>query len=135
MRLQRPEADALNRLLRACNEAVRGIEGPELYPDERDRENVTGTAGRGNRGAGARKRSRKPTSAAGGATANVEYSDRSECFHISIAWVLRDPGVERGDGVSGSVTIEHEDLMAMAIRFDVVKVKMGNVVHDIPLGR
>jgi len=62
--------------------------------------------------------------------ANAGVPDRSDCFHVSIAWTLQDPG---GGGDSSDLT--QIPGAYMDISFDVVKVKIGNAVHDVPLGK
>lgn len=53
--------------------------------------------------------------------------DRESCFHISIAWTLETPG-EPKQSMKGAA-----EKLETNILFDIVKVKMGNTVHDIPL--
>ena len=114
--------DGLGRLLRVCNTVVRGYGLPVLYE-----ESATGY-GAGTSGQIPVKRRK---SAAGGARREDEVArtgvvDRSSsCFHISTAWTLEDPAKSHaGDLV---------ETQPMEIRFDRLKVKVGNTVHDLPL--
>ena len=61
---------------------------------------------------------------------NAGDRDRSSSFHISIAWALHKPGISKEEAESMPV-----DLFVPSIKtsFKEVKVKIGNVVTDIPL--
>lgn len=59
-----------------------------------------------------------------------EDGERDDCFHISIAWTLSEPS-EEARIVSRELL--EPGLREAEITFDTVKVKIGNVVHDLPL--
>lgn len=62
---------------------------------------------------------------AGGEAAPQESSD---AFHISIAWQLTEP--------SNTQTLVDVDVGKLgSLQFEMVKLKMGNVVKDIPLSK
>ena len=56
--------------------------------------------------------------------------DFSDYFHISLAWTLREPNKEEKDRVAAS---DLKPLQDLRVRFDSVKVKIGNNVASIPL--
>lgn len=134
MRVGRPEGNQLNRLLRTCNQVVADFGLPMLY--EKFQKQQGGVGGAGSKfgsASGSRKSHNDPAAAATRkGAANANKADRSECFHISIAWTLEDP---EGEGSDRETTSDLSSLPGndMEISFDVVKVKIGNVVHDIPL--
>ncbi|ERF72264.1 hypothetical protein EPUS_02151 [Endocarpon pusillum Z07020] len=140
LRLGQPEGDELNKLLKMCNEVVKEFRQPLLY--ERSeyavREQGAGDSehesrgGNGPRAGSGKKRRASVAKAIRAATAAVP--DRSGCFHISIAWTLQDRG-GTGNGGSSGMGRTNLDRKGMEITFDVVKVKLGNVVHDIPLAQ
>lgn len=56
--------------------------------------------------------------------------DRTDAFHISIAWQLTPPSLKQ------RIVLAHPDVLKLGqafLQFDVVKLKMGNVVKDMPL--
>lgn len=68
-----------------------------------------------------------PLYASNGTTHNQDFSD---CFHISLAWALKEPNEEEKDRVA---TTDLTPLQDLRVRFDSVKVKIGNNVASIPL--
>lgn len=58
-------------------------------------------------------------------------ADYSEYFHVSIAWNLTEPDAEWIDLVQ-SINVS-DYVQAPEVAFDVVKVRVGNVVHNINL--
>lgn len=53
-------------------------------------------------------------------------------FHISIGWSLEKPSTDELERVRGA---DISDLLIKTIRFDAVKVKIGNAITVIPLAR
>jgi U6 snRNA phosphodiesterase len=142
LRLARPVGDELNRLLGACNGVVAQMEQPLLYgnadkgedgPDGRETGNLRS-------GPASRKGKKPPATVAGCSLKHAAVEDRSHYFHISIAWMLQDPG-RRGDAAAATAGTDDNDLTqiekqnVMEVPFDAVKVKIGNAVHDIPLAK
>ncbi len=118
--------DRLRGLLRACNIVVKGIGQPVLY----DQDAEVGAMDGGRAAIRPRKRRKEAAPAREDAATTVGDPKSSPCFHISIAWTLDDPR-------RSSRLRELPDMAmdgSMEIRFSCVKVKIGNVVHDIPLG-
>jgi hypothetical protein len=61
----------------------------------------------------------------------AEETDRSDRFHVSIAWNLEEPDPEH---VSQIRAIEVSGFVGPPVAsFDVVKARIGNVVHNIDL--
>lgn len=121
-----PVEDRLGRLLRACNRVVKGFGQPALYDQDAEARSID--QGR----VETRSRNKRKEVAPireDAAAASVHGPGRPHGFHISIAWTLDDPDRGSGLGELPDVTME-----GMEIRFSGVKVRIGNVVHDIPLG-
>lgn len=108
LRLSRPVGDQLNKLLDVCNTSAREFALTELYP-AREKAHVP-----------AEKR-KAP-----------EIPDSSGAFHISVAWTLQKPA----EGATWPLSPEIVDrFRGLEIRFDTLKVKMGNMVLDILLDK
>jgi hypothetical protein len=125
--ITRPAQDELNKLLRACNNAVETCGHPALY-----------TGGRGDGPMGDNE-PQEPTTKRRRSTQHAEYQDnasgaidRTEDFHISIAWNLEEPDP------AWVALLKHIDvnkhIQAPEAPFDTIKAKVGNVVHSIDLG-
>ncbi|KAF7506979.1 hypothetical protein GJ744_011110 [Endocarpon pusillum] len=107
LRLGQPEGDGLNRLLKMCNEVVREFGQPLLYERSEYAVRELGAGGsehesrggNGPRAGSGKKRRASVAKATRAATAAVP--DRSDCFHISIAWTLQDRGGTGNGGSSG----------------------------------
>jgi hypothetical protein len=102
--------DELSRLLHACNECASEFCFPLLYA----------------------KNSDKPTDSSleEQKLSKTVTRSRSDAFHISIAWQLLEPGAKQ------KVLLDHANVAELgkrSLQFEVVKLKMGNVVKDIPL--
>lgn len=117
LRLKRPDNDELNVLLSECNAVARQFGLPTLYDDDDDGEydhNYKAKHGR--------KR------------------DRSDAFHISIAWTLQVPanqGNEKGmgKGKGGGQLLGElvgDDVRGLKVRFSLLKLKIGSTVTDLP---
>jgi hypothetical protein len=113
--IRKPVQDELNRLLNACNEAAGKSGHPGLYtggegdgPMEKDNFNTTSE----------HDESKQP--------------DRSDFFHVSIAWNLKEPDASWISLVQNIDVSKH--IQSPQAAFDAVKVKIGNTVHIISLG-
>jgi len=61
----------------------------------------------------------------------VEHIDSSDCFHVSIAWNLEEPDPEH---VSKIRALDVNEFIRPSVAsFDVVKARIGNIVHNIDL--
>jgi len=118
--IEKPSRDELNKLLIASNEAAESSGHPGLYTGGHDDGPMQEDA---DRTMAKRSKPQHKTS---------EDLDRSEYFHISIAWNLEEPdpnwiALVRNVDVSGFV-------QPPQTAFDVVKARIGNVVHNVNLG-
>ncbi|KAI9785833.1 MAG: poly(U)-specific 3'-to-5' RNA exonuclease [Peltula sp. TS41687] len=136
LRLARSVEGNLGRLLNVCNEAAGAFRQPLLYADaKRSKRDENGPAA-----AAGRERTRRG-SEVGTVLRTSELSTEEAAghsasrFHVSIAWTLERPSVEllaRTRSVN-EVRAISKGLEEMCVRFDVVKLKIGNVVKDIAL--
>lgn len=111
--IKKPAKNELNRLLDACNEAAQKSGHPELYV--------------GGKGDGPME-TNSPTA---GAQVKPDKTARSENFHVSIAWNLTEPDLE---WVSLVRSMDAEKyIRSPQGSFDVVKARVGNVVHNFDL--
>ena len=111
LRLSRPQNDELNRLLSICNETTHHFGLPQLY--ENDHTPPLDL------------QSRPDTKA------QQNTNDKSDAFHISIAWTLHEPGDANSDILTDAVESKLRDLK---VSFSLLKTKIGNTVIDLPLG-
>ena len=117
--IEKPAHDELNRLLNACNEATRRCGYPGLYigghGDGPMEDNTVNNV--------SKKRKSQQT--------DEDDTDRSDRFHVSIAWNLEEPDSE---WISLVKRIDlSEQVRPPAAAFDAVKARVGNVVHNIDL--
>lgn len=123
--IKKPPYDELNRLLEACNEASEKCGHPGLYSGGKG-DGPMETSTLMDR-AQKRRRSSAKTEPLQDSLID-ERIDRTENFHISIAWNLEEPAREWID------LVRNLDVnQSVKIPFDAVKVKIGNSVHSIPL--
>jgi hypothetical protein len=117
--IEKPVQDELNRLLSACNEATGRCGHHGLYVGghgDGPTENNTP------RDESKRRKSQQHEG---------EIVDRSDRFHISIAWNLEEPD---SNWTSLIKTIDvSKYLESPRASFDVVKARIGNMVHNIDL--
>ncbi|KAF1942639.1 hypothetical protein EJ02DRAFT_502722 [Clathrospora elynae] len=117
LRIKKPEHDEVNSLLHACNEAAENSGHPGLYT--------------GGEGDGPMEENSPNTSSKRRKTGQAEQIDRSEFFHISIAWNLTEPDPEWTSLVQSIDTSKY--IQSAEGPFDAVKARVGNVVHNIAL--
>lgn len=117
--IQKPAHDELNKLLNACNEASKDCGQPELY---------VGGHGDGPMANDATVNGDQMEEDAHDAAEEVHRSDR---FHVSIAWTLEEPTPEH---ISKIRTLDVAAFVRPPVAsFDAVKVRIGNIVHNIDL--
>ena len=125
LKLKRPENDGLNLLLAVTNSVVRHSGLEMLYTDQDAEEDgvlekeCVDRLPAGKRGLKDRKQRRQ------GATVPADCTGN---FHFSLAWQLEEPSkasIESADAL--------ESVKRLSISCDLVKIKIGNTVHDIPL--
>ncbi|KAK2745006.1 poly(U)-specific 3'-to-5' RNA exonuclease [Onygenales sp. PD_40] len=115
LRVNKPVNNELNRLLGISNTSLAAFGQPPLYqnasPSEREGKKRH-----------FRDQEKGPNSASLG--------DYSDCFHMSIAWSLTEPSNEDKQRVS---SIDLGKLKEIEVRFNCVKVKIGNGLHNLEL--
>ena len=111
--IKKPAHNELNRLLSACNEAARKCGHPALYS--------------GGKGDGPME-DNSPTL---GPDLKRDKVDRSDNFHVSIAWNLIEPDPEWVSLIQSMDVDKY--IHTSQVSFDVVKARVGNVVHNIEL--
>jgi len=113
---RKPGGDELNDILRCCNSHCRQFGLATLYaPVETDRRVKAASA--------APIRHRETTQ-----TKNPD--DYSDFFHFSIGWMLREPEASQKD--FGTVDKKLlEEISSIKVRFESVKVKIGNTISSI----
>ncbi|KAF1969898.1 hypothetical protein BU23DRAFT_231853 [Bimuria novae-zelandiae CBS 107.79] len=124
--IEKPVQDELNRLLDACNDAADKCGHPPLYVgdigDGPMEESVPSKKAR---------KWRKSTQNESTPTQTKSTIDRTQNFHVSIAWNLTEPDPEwvtlvQSVDVSKFIASPHGP-------FEGVKAKLGNVVNNIEL--
>lgn len=110
LRLSKPANDELNHLLRTCNATARQFEVSQLY-DDLPGESLDHLCH---------------------GEARKEAADKSDAFHISIAWTLEEPDEHAHARLLG---LELDALRQLKVDFLLVKLKIGNSVIDIPLAK
>lgn len=112
LHVAKPQNNGLNRLLELCNRALAQFNQPPLYATS--------------------SRETRP-SRAKVAQAHDHHSqcgDYSDCFHISLAWSLSEPGRSDEERVEG---MDLRAVKELSVGFDSVKAKIGNHVESIML--
>ncbi|PWY80547.1 hypothetical protein BO70DRAFT_315676 [Aspergillus heteromorphus CBS 117.55] len=118
LRAERPEDDNLNRLLSLSNRCLARFEQPLLYESPQDA--IASLMAQGTA-------TRRPGVTRVGEQAVGNYS---HCFHISLAWSLTDPSPQEKEQIA---KMDLRKVHGLKLRFDCVKVKIGNNISSIPL--
>ncbi|KAI2967962.1 hypothetical protein CBS147323_4510 [Aspergillus niger] len=118
LRAEKPEGNALNRLLRLSNRALARFEQPPLYESSQD----VAAVRKSNEGGTTLPRESSDSGQTG--------ADYSHCFHISLAWSLTGLSSAESELIGG---VDLQKVRELSVRFDCVKVKVGNHVSSIPL--
>jgi hypothetical protein len=120
--IEKPPDDALNRLLESCNTAAVHCGHSPLY---------VGGKGDGPMEQDEAVRSAKRRRTSNGAKGPEHHVDRTDRFHITVAWNLIEPALE-WTNLARDMNVS-EIVKPPRAPFEVVKVKIGNTVHSIPL--
>lgn len=130
--IAKPERDELNRLLNTSNQAAEVFGLPTLYT-KNNRRAVEGIRIGPQKGSPKRTHVHQLDSAQAGSGSVPQ--DRSEAFHISIAWVLDEPNTDSQALLKNAdiVGFMDKEVRDMIVEFGVVKVKIGNAISVIRL--
>jgi hypothetical protein len=117
--IEKPAQNELNRLLSACNEASGKCGHPGLYI--------------GGHGDGPMEINTKDNEVKRQKSQHIEgeNTDLSDRFHVSIAWNLEEPDPEWVSLVKAIDVGKH--IKPPEALFDVVKARIGNIVHNLDL--
>lgn len=119
-----PKQNELNKLLDACNRAAASMQQPKLYvPNEG--EEISKSNSKKRKMSNSHIDDEKATSMNSGS-----ITDCSDFFHISLAWSLSPQ--QLNEEVCSS-DASKSALSGLSTTFDVVKVKIGNVITPIAL--
>lgn len=108
LKLGKPANNELNKLLSACNATAQHFGVPMLYADRPNRTIADSSK----------------------VKRQEEAMDRSDAFHISIAWTLEEPDRQARAQLAD---LDRSHLQQLEVSFSLVKLKIGNVVNDISL--
>jgi hypothetical protein len=125
--IQKPAQDELNRLLHACNDAAEESGHPPLYvggKGDGPMQDNNSTIDIANK----RRKITKNEDAVGQAKSDM---DRTQNYHVSIAWSLTEPDPE-WIALAQDVNLSNF-IDPLQTPFETVKAKIGNVVHSIDL--
>lgn len=109
LQIKRPVKDGLNRLLHLCNHTLAQFDQPPLY---------------------AKSLPARPSQSSTSPGHGLQMTDHSDCFHISLAWTLSEPSRKERELVEGT---DLKSLKGLHVKFDSVKVKIGNHVESLQL--
>ncbi len=112
LKLSKPENDDLNQLLAMCNDAAYQFDLPQLY-DNADKD-----------------RSSLEDPVAGKTQDKV--ADKSDTFHISVAWTLEEPDDRARRRL---IDVVDGQLRGLQVSFSLLKLKIGSTVIDLPLAQ
>jgi hypothetical protein len=131
LRIQKPAANGLNKLLHVSNTIVQDYGQPPLYFTTR--KTVKDATTKNNRGPRAKldrrpSISRKPSIFDWG-----EMQDASHAFHVSIAWTLETPSQKVLELTNSGLSDEFEEIRQTQVKIEEIKSKVGNVVTSLPL--
>lgn len=134
-RLEKPTDDGLNRMLRISNHVLGSFGQPPLYAEREPevRPSVRDDGSRrglhGNQDTRSEGRFHKQPS---NLVSKKDDPDLSSHFHISTGWSLEKPPAEV---LELTRTADLSVLLSIKVRFEAVKLKIGNAVTVVPLPR
>jgi hypothetical protein len=131
LRIQKPAADGLNKLLHVSNTIVQDYGQPPLY----NKSIKTGkdATTKNNRRPRAMPDRRNSLSKKSSMFDWGEMQDTSDAFHVSIAWTLEAPSQKLLELTSSRVSDEFTEFKQTQIKIEEIKSKVGNVVSSMPL--
>ncbi|KAF2259090.1 hypothetical protein CC78DRAFT_476349 [Lojkania enalia] len=125
--ISKPPNDELNRLLRACNQAVEKCGHPGLYVGGKGDGPMEGNTSNGP----ANKKQKRARAINSGQEASIDSAEFTDRFHVSIAWNLVEPAPEWLALVRDISVGDY--IKRPQVPFDAVKAKVGNTIHNIEL--
>jgi len=132
LRLEQPANDGLNRMLRVANGVLSSFGQPPLYAVGQSEARTSLSENRRKRGFQGNRTVRTEDRGRTDVMSKSTRADVPSQFHISIGWSLEKPSTDELERVRGA---DISDLLIKTIRFDAVKVKIGNAITVIPLAR
>lgn len=132
--VRRPANDDLNRLLLAANQAAKKFGYPELYSGSKNRDQQgEGVDMTGDWAYASVKSRKKEEASTKGLVSGID--DRSNAFHVSLAWSLEPPPGELRDLIAVDEVSEPmlQEIAQMSVKLEVVKIKVGNAIHSIDI--
>ena len=131
LRLGKPDAGGLNKLLHVSNKVVQDYGQLPLYTSS----GVVKHQIAGDNGTGPPKRisSRSTSSAKKSVSGWNNMLDASDAFHISIAWTLSAPNNELIELTKSMVFNQFAEIQHRTFKVEEIKCKVGNVVTRLPL--
>lgn len=126
---QQPKQDELNKLLNASNSVARARRLPMLYEDNGTLADLPSLPRKKLKLWSAEETSEEVV------TSIHRTNDRTGRFHISLAWTLDNPIADKRKKIR-SVRAEGpamDEALKLKISFESVKVKIGNIVHNVPI--
>lgn len=132
--VRRPANDDLNRLLLAANQAAKKFGYPELYSGSKNRDQQgEGVDMTGDWAYASVKARKKEEASTKGLVSGID--DRSNAFHVSLAWSLEPPPGELRDLIAVDEVSEPmlQEIAQMSVKLEVVKIKVGNAIHSIDI--
>lgn len=132
LRLEQPANDGLNRMLRVANDVLSSFGQPPLYAVNQSAARTSLSENRRKRGFQGNRAVRTEDRGRIDVVSKSARVDFSSQFHISIGWSLEKPSADELERVRSA---DISDLLIKTVRFDAVKVKIGNAITVIPLAR
>lgn len=123
LRIGKPDADGLNKLLYTCNSTTQEYGQPVLYARVTDYKPKP-TPGKSPRGKRLKSQQRTDWSS---------IQDVSDAFHISIAWTLSAPSQNLLHSTETIVNDHFEKITRIPVKISEMKSKIGNIVTNLPL--
>lgn len=125
LRLKAPIGNGLNKLLHVCNGTIQQYGQPPLYTPATNQSRKIESSSNNSRPQGRR-----------GSEVKVDWSgmhDRSEAFHISIAWTLKPPNQKLIEITRAIASERLEAIQGISVEVKDLKSKIGNIATSIPL--
>lgn len=133
LRLEQPANNGLNRMLEVSNNVLSSFGQLPLYAVSQSQTRPSISENRSKSGSHSNRTVRNKHRTGRGRTDMVPQSARTDFsshFHISVGWSIDKPSPEE---LKRATSADVSDLTNERIKFDTVKVKIGNAITAIPL--